>query len=243
MEEIIKSRKPRSDKGPRLTDRDLDALEWIAQQYAVSFDHLGILLARLMDYSEYAQKPITPGELTDKRTAKIVRRWERLGLVERGWILHDDPAWVWLTPAGLQTVADELGELRSYTPTPAKINHIYWCNHARLYVEQKRNDAEWLSERQVRANHKSERGVKRPHTPDAVITSNGHQIALEVELSTKTYSRLDKILEELAESDYHTVWYFCLGRAKQVVETAIENMRGSYAHRFVVYDVEECEIE
>jgi hypothetical protein len=243
MEEIIKNRKPRSDKGPRLTDRDLDALEWIAAQYAVSLDHLSILLARLMDYSDYAQKPKEPGELTDKRTAKIVKRWEQLQLIERGWILYDDPAFVWLTPAGLQTVAEELGELRPYTPTPAKINHIYWSNTARLYVEQNHDDLVWLSERQIRANHKSERGVKRPHTPDAIATIDGDQIAIEIELSTKTYSRLDKILHELALSDYHTIWYFARGQAKQVVENAIENMSGMYSHRFKVYDVEECEIE
>ncbi len=235
--------KRRSDRGPRVTDRDLDALEWIAQQYAVSLDHLGILLARLIDPDEYAQKPKEPGELTVKRTAKIVKRWEELGLVERGWILHGDPFVVWLTPEGLRAVAQELGELRPYTPTPAKMNHLYWCNHARLYVEQLRQDATWVSERQARAHHKSEPGGKRPHTPDAVVTTNGHDIAIEVELSTKTYSRLEKILQELAESDYHTIWYFTLGRAKQVVETAIDAMEEIYKGRFIVYDVEETELE
>ncbi len=243
MEEIIKSRKRRSDRGPRVTDRDLNALEWIAQQYAVSLDHLCILLARLINPDEYAQKPKEPGELTVKRTAKIVKRWEELGLVERGWILHDDPLWVWLTPEGLRAVAQELGELRPYTPTPAKVNHLYWCNHARLYVEQLRQDATWLSERQVRANRKSERGVKQPHIPDAVVTSKGHEIALEIELSTKTYTRLEKILQELAESDYHTVWYFTLGRAKRVVRTAIDAMQERYKSRFVIYDVEETDLE
>jgi len=243
MDEIIKSRKPRKDRGPRITDRDLDALEWIAQQYCVTLDHLSILLARLMDYAPYVQKPNDEGALTEKRTAKVVKRWEQLGLVERGWILHDDAAWVWLTQEGLRLVAEELGELRPYTPTPAKVNHLYWCNHARLYIEQKRDDAEWRSERQLRANQKSERGIKRPHVPDAVVSSNGHEIAIEVELSTKTYSRLDKILHELATSDYHTTWYFTRGRAKQVVETAIENMTGLYSDRFVIYDVDECEIE
>jgi hypothetical protein len=251
MEEIIKkpkeerTRKPRSDKGPRLTDRDLDALEWIAQQYAVSVDHLATLLARLMDYSAYAQKPNDAGELTEKRTAKIIKRWEQLQLIERGWILHGDPAWVWLTPEGLRATSQELGELRHYIPTPAKINHIYWCNHARLYIEQRHRNITWIGERELRATHKSEPGEKRPHTPDAVVTlSNGRKVALEVELSSKTYNRLDKILEELAESeDYNTIWYFCLGRAKQVIEHAIENMSGSYAHRFLVYDVEELELE
>jgi hypothetical protein len=181
--------------------------------------------------------------LTQKRTARIVKRWEEFGLVEQDWILHGDPPWIWLTPEGLRTVAQEVGELRPYTPTPAKINHLYWCNHARLYLEQHRDDIQWMSERQARAHHKSEPGVKRPHTPDAVVTTKDHEIALEVELSTKTYSRLEKILQELAESDYHTIWYFTLGRAKQVVETAIDALQEIYKGRFVVYDVEETELE
>jgi hypothetical protein len=235
--------KTRADRGPRITDRDIEALVWIVQQYAICLDHLCILLTRLMDYTDYAQKPNDPGALTKKRTTKIVRHWERLGLIERGWILQGDPMWVWLTPEGLRLMNEELGKLRYYRPTPAKINHLYWCNHARLYIEQKRKDTEWRSERQVRANQKSESGVKRPHTPDAILNSNGHEIAIEVELSTKTYHRLDTILEELAESNYHTVWYFCLGRAKKVVETAIENRSSSDTHHFVVYDIEECELE
>ena len=236
-------RKRRSDRGPRVTDRDLDALEWIAQQYAVSLDHLSILLARLIDHSQYAQQPKEVEELTAKRTAKIVKRWETLGLVERDWILHGDPPWIWLTPEGLRTVAQELGELRPYTPTPAKVNHLYWCNHARLYVEQLRKDAAWMSERQVRASRKSEPGRKQPHIPDAIVTSNGYDIALEVELSTKTYPRLEKILQELAESNYHAVWYFTLGRAKRVVETAIDAMQDLDKSRFAVYDVEETALE
>ena len=44
-----KPRKPRSDSGPRLTERDRKALSWIGQQYAVRPDHLQILLARLAE--------------------------------------------------------------------------------------------------------------------------------------------------------------------------------------------------
>jgi hypothetical protein len=240
MEKITEKR--RSDRGPRITDRDLDALDWIGQQYAVALDHLCILLARLIDHSKYAQKPIDDGKLTEKRATKIIKRWEQLGLVERGWILHGDPVWIWLTQEGLRVVREQLGELRYYTPAAATINHLYWCNHARLYVEQQHNDAKWISERQARANRKSEQGVKQPHLPDAIVTINGRKIAIEVELSTKTYSRLEKILQELADADYDAIWYFTLGRAKQVIETAIENT-GIDSHRFVIHDVEETALE
>ncbi|GHO99838.1 hypothetical protein KSF_098860 [Reticulibacter mediterranei] len=238
-----KARKPRSDKGPRLTARDLNALKWIAQQYAISLDHLCILLARLIDYQEYAQQPKESGEVTVSRANKVIKRWEQLGLIERGHILYGDPVWVWLTPEGLRTVNQELGPLCPYAPTPGKINHLYWINHARLYIEQQRDDIEWLSERQIHANQKSEPGVKQKHTPDAIVSTQGQAIALEVELATKTYARLDKVLHELALSDYHTIWYFTLGRAKQVIESAIENMNSMYKHRFVIYDMDDLELQ
>src|SRR5258708_8444473 len=92
-----KPRKPRSDRGPRLTERDHQTLSWIGQQYAVRLDQLQILLARLGEPGEYATKLKEKGRLTQKRTMDLVRRWERLGLVNSGWFLPADPAWVWFS--------------------------------------------------------------------------------------------------------------------------------------------------
>src|SRR5215475_7214678 len=134
----------RSDTGPRLTERDQDALKWIAQQYAISRDHLCILLARLGEPEEYAQKPKQAGRLTEKRAMDIVRRWEQLNLIERGWILYNEPPWFWLTGEGLRLVSEELGELRQYAPTPAKLNHLYHINLTRLVVEARRPGIHWI---------------------------------------------------------------------------------------------------
>jgi hypothetical protein len=238
-----RERKTRGDKGPRLIERDLQALKWIAQQYAICLDHLCILLARLVGPGEYARTPKEAGELTQKRAMAIVRRWEQLGLVQKAWILHNDPAWVWLTGEGLRLVSEELGELRAYDPSPAKVNHLYWCNHARLYVENRRQDAEWTSERELKAGQKIERGAKRPHLPDATVLTNGKTIAIEVELAIKSYSRLDKILHELAlNPEYSTVWYFTRERSTAVVNAAIGAMREMYKGKFVVYDLDDMPI-
>lgn len=99
-----KPRKPRSDRGSRLTERDHKALSWIGQQYAVRLDQLQLVLARLSEPGDYATKPKEKGRLTQKRTMDLVRRWERLGLVNYCWFLHADPAWVWLSSEGLRTV-------------------------------------------------------------------------------------------------------------------------------------------
>lgn len=231
-------RKTRADTGPRLIDRDIKALEWIAQQYAVTIDHLAILLARQIEPGQYKQTPKEAGRLTEKRVMAIIKRWEQLGLIEKKWIIHGEPCWVWLTNEGLRVVQEQIGELRPYAPTPGKLNHLYQVNVTRLFVEAKRPDAEWIGEREIRSNQKVQPG-KRLHTPDAIVKTNNHTIALEIELTTKTYDRLDKILLELAlNADYYTVWYFCKGRAYTIVKTSIEKMRETHRNKFVVYNLD-----
>jgi hypothetical protein len=174
----------------------------------------------------------------------VVRRWEQLGLVQKAWILHNDPPWIWLTGEGLRLVSEELGELRAYDPSPAKVNHLYWCNRARLYVEGRRQDAEWTGERELKAGQKIERGAKRQHLPDAVVKTNNRLIAIEVELAIKSYNRLDKILHELAlNAEYGTVWYFTRQRSTSVVNAAIGAMREMYRGKFVVYDLDDMPIQ
>jgi hypothetical protein len=237
--QATRTRKPRSDKGPKITDRDLDALEWIAEQYAISIDHLCILLARLAD--EDARDPKEPGRITQKRAMYIVRRWEQLGLIEKAWILHGQPAWLWLTPEGLRLIAEQLGELRHYAPTPATINHIYYCNHARLVIEGRRQDAVWTGERIMKASmQKVERGSRRPHMPDATVLTNNRLIAVEVELAVKRAGQLDKILHELATNgQYQTVWYFTRERSTKAMQQAITAMQDMYKQKFVVYDLDQ----
>jgi len=239
MEAQAQKRKTRSDKGPKITDRDLDALEWIAEQYAISIDHLCILLARLGDPDDRAPKE--QGRITEKRAMYIVRRWEQLGLIQKAWILHGQPAWLWLTPEALRLVSEQLGELRYYAPTPATINHIYYCNHARLFIEARRQGAKWTGERILKASmQKVERGSRRPHMPDATVWTNGRLIAVEVELSVKRPGQLDKILHDLAlNAEYGTVWYFTRERSTKAIKQAIATMQAMYNQKFVVYDLDE----
>jgi len=180
-----KPRKPRSDRGPRLTERNHKALSWIGQQYAVRLDQLQIVLARLGEPGQYATKPKEKGRLTRKRTMDLVRRWERLGLVNSGRFLHGDPAWVWLSVEGLHAVRQQIGDLRSFEPTPARLSHLFFCNQARLLVEEREPDGVWQSERQLRAGRKP--GENQPHLPDGLLTlPNGHVVAIETNALSRT---------------------------------------------------------
>jgi len=89
--ENLPQRKRRSDSGPRLIERDLAALRWIAQQCAIRLDHLCILLARLTPAGEYVKTPKEAGRLTEKRVMAVTRRWEALGLIEKRWMLVGAP--------------------------------------------------------------------------------------------------------------------------------------------------------
>ncbi len=232
----------RRDSGPRVTDRDFVALCWIAQQYAAQLDQLQILLARLLDAKAYAKKPKTEGVITLKRALAVVRRWTRLGLVAYRWFLAEEPPWVWVNPEGLRLVAEEVGVLRPFEPSPGALDHLYHCNEARLYIEKRRRDITWTSERQMRSEQpRIERGAKLPHTPDAVVAAEGQQIAVEVELAAKSHARLDKVLRELASrSEYGTIWYFCSERSKHVVERRLEALKqeGYGIDKFALYDLD-----
>ena len=232
-----KPRKPRSDSGPRLTERDRKALAWIGQQYAVRLDQLQILLARLNQPDDYARKPKEEGVLTEKRTMYLVRRWEQLGLVSYSWFLHGDPVWVWLSMEGLRAVRHQIGELRRFEPTPGGLSHLFFCNRARLFVEERKPDGLWQSERQLRAERQP--GQMQPHLPDGILClPNGHVVAIEIELSVKGYSRLEKILQALA-SQYQTVWYFCTGRSGNVIKKALETLPETSRRKTLIYSLDD----
>lgn len=245
QEATQRQRRQRSDTGPRITDRDIKALTWIAQQYAISLDHLSLLLARLPSPAGPGAQTKQAGALTTKRAMEIVKRWETLGLVEKAWILHGQPPWVWVTHTGLQLIASKgQTELRPYTPSAAKLEHIHQTNRARIFIEARRQDAIWYSERTIAAGIKAERGKRQAHRPDAVVRlDNGRHIAVEIELTNKTRARLNAILSELATSTmYHTVWYFTRDRTHRTISDLIEANQ-DYKTKFAVYDLNSLEVQ
>jgi hypothetical protein len=197
----------------RWTPRDLTALRWIGEQYAVRLDQLAVLLARLTSVPTQ-----TPGMLREDTVYKLIKRWEQAGVVKYAVVLSQAPSWVWLTREGLQQL--DL-PYRFWKPKAQGLAHLYAVNQARLWIEQRYPTALWRSERQL--NH--ERGFSRkqargPHRPDAEVEIDGQRMAVEVELSDKVSGRLAAILYELARS-YTGIWYFCPNVTKGLVQRAI----------------------
>ncbi len=79
-----------------LTERDLVTLRWIADQQAVTMDHIQILLSRAPGCNAVGDAGIGEGA-----ARMVVARWLDAGWVEKERTLVKGQTWVWLTAKGL----------------------------------------------------------------------------------------------------------------------------------------------
>ncbi len=131
---------------------------------------------------------------------------------------------MWLTRAGLQQIGLPY---KVWGAKAATLNHLYWCNAARLWVEkrdvEKGRQGVWLSERELR--YQAEQGereqraeqqrIDRRHLPDAEVLYGAAKVAIEVELTPKVPDRALAIMRELVW-EYRAIWYF-VGRDTQAL--------------------------
>lgn len=179
-----RKRKVRSDKGVRqLTERDIFTLEWIADQYAMRFDHVRELLSENPGAKMKGQL-LAVSTVQDK-----IRKWVQAGWVcYRRW-LADGPGWVWVTKRGLALL--ELDDYLAKPPSPTRLAHIHAVNHIRLHAGWRT----WTSERALRSE--AEKGDTSP-IPDALMTyDDGILTAVEVEISLKKPDVLERKMRRL----------------------------------------------
>lgn len=228
-EQILKKpRKPRSDKGKIiLTERDLFGLHWTAEQYAIRLDQLQVLLGRVARKQTKEARRITEPTVKD-----LVARWQRAGLVKVEKFFYKQPRWVWLSQQGLQ----HLGlPYKMWEADVNALNHIFWVNVVRLYIEETYALATWKSEREIRF----EKG-KAGHTPDGEVDLGRETYAIEVELTRKKSTRLIPILRTLASNpEYHVVQYFTLPQTETGVRQAITQLPEALRRKCVVDSLEE----
>src|SRR5919108_653539 len=98
-----------------VSGRDLEALRWVDEQYAVRVDQLARLLGR---------------------TERTVQRWTRR-MSGRGWVelrrlLVDEPAYVWLTPQGRREARTGFGP---WEPRVGRLAHVAAVVDVRLYLQ------------------------------------------------------------------------------------------------------------
>lgn len=191
--------------GVQVTQRDLDVLGWIADQYAVRTDVIRWLLGN--------GRP-----LSDSRTRAVVARWQRAGLADSRRFFAGSPHVVWPTRAGTALVRPGW---RTRPPNLALLAHHHAVSQVRLAIERRGQGTDWVCERVL---------YRRRTTPDAHVadgtfrSSRGPVTAVEVELTLKTAERLRDILRDLT-LDHEAVLYVVgdptIGRA---VDTAARSV-------------------
>jgi hypothetical protein len=209
-------RRPRWGTGPSPTHRDVAALAWIAEQYAVRADTLGLLLGRLspelpqtVHAWEYAtgQRAQLPA-LAEATVRYHLRRWHRAGWISvqralaRTWIV---PTHNGLTLAG----ADH----RPWSLVPSRLAHVHAVGLVRLAIEVANPEAEWVSERalaRVRATQRASWWLPDGGLVVAKVAVNGalppvHTI--EVELTPKHLAKLGQVFEARYPGEVQTTYF------------------------------------
>jgi hypothetical protein len=202
--------------GPAPTHRDVTALAWVAEQYAVRADALGLLLGRL---SPEAPRTVhrwqyAPGQWTElpalsEATVRYhLRRWLRAGWVRVQRALGR--SWIVPTRAGLELAG---AGYRPWTLVPSQLNHLHAVAVVRLAIEAANPDAEWVSERALaRLRARRREAWWRPDGGLVVaeVAVNGSCVPLhtvEVELTPKHLARLQQVFEHRYPGEVQTTYF------------------------------------
>jgi hypothetical protein len=195
-------RRRRADYGSvKASERDLELLELIGEQYAITVPQLARLIERRLD------------------TARSLRdRWKRAGWINSGQLSVQAPSFVWLTARGAANSG-----FRVWEPNATLALHIEAVTNIRIELEYGLPDGEWECERAVAQRLAKTQGrFHRGHLPDAVLhLPGGERIAIEVELTLKNRTRLKEIIQETSLR-YDSVWYFAKPKPFAVLDKLAE---------------------
>jgi len=205
-------RRVRRDRGShQVSERDVELLGLIGEQYAVTLDQLARLIGRTY------------------RTARGLRdRWCDAGWTQSAKLAVDLPPFVWLTRRGSKVAQSPF---RTWEANPGLASHIEAVSNVRLLLERELRLGAWECER-VLAQSMRSRSEARVHLPDAVLVTPT-RIAIEVELTLKSRARLDAIVRDLGET-YPRVWYFAAPRLIPTLEeiATVTRWQNITVHRY-----------
>jgi hypothetical protein len=203
------------------TERDVEILNWIGCLGAAGADHV-------MERFEIGRS------LAYRRLSRLVLE----GLVAPWAVLHRQPALYVATGKGLRTCGlERLGACRI---GPGRFLHAREVANAAIALERGFPGSCVVSEREIRVDEAEcgkliasaklgelPGGRLALHRPDlAVISPDGHVIAVEVELSAKAPRRLATICRGWARARHvHTVYYLAAPAVMGLLERAIEQAR------------------
>lgn len=223
----------RRDAGQmRWTERDLTVLPWIGEQYAVRFDQLQVLLSRqLLGVTKEA------GQVAASTVHARVARWKEAGLVQTAALLQGEPGWVWLTRKGLRQAG--LDYPLWQVSLSSHLDHLFACNAARLWVEARKPEAEWRSERTLRSEQAwTHAGIRLGHRPSAELVRERDTVAVEVAGVVEQAQRVREALPDLL-ARYPGCWYVVGSRARPVLSRLLAELGSAIQARVRLIDLAE----
>jgi hypothetical protein len=202
--------------GPAPTHRDVAALAWVAEQYAVRVDTLGLLLGRLSPETPQTvhRWQYAPGRwaelptLSDATVRYHLRRWLRAGWVRPQRALGR--TWIVPTRRGLDLAGSGY---RPWTLVPSQLNHLHAVAVVRLAIEVADPEAEWVSERALtRLRVQRREAWWRPDgglvAADAAVNGSCPPLhTIEVELTPKHLTKLEQIFEHRYPGEVQTTYF------------------------------------
>jgi hypothetical protein len=182
-----------------MSRRDLDALCWIGEQYAVRADQLAAWLG-----------------CNPRTVQRLLARLREQRFAEVRRLLVGEPAWVIPTVKGLRAAGLLFGAWR---PRLGSLAHVSAVTEVRLHIQSRSPEMEWVCERTLTR----EKQTPQEHLADGVVLLDGRRLAIEVELTVKSKRRTRAIIDELT-GRYDAVLYYCApGPYRLISELAEEN--------------------
>ena len=210
--------------GPRATERDIAALAWIGEQYAVRMDTLTVLLGRRRGQPGRPGLAAAGPPLSVQTARAQVRRWEEAGWARRHLVLGQ--MWVLPTTAGLRLAGLREGTrtLSPWEPVATQLAHVHAVALVRLQLEERMEPGQtWICERYLRR----ETANSHRHTFDGAVELTDEirvpfrnalgewtarvvrpRAAIEVELTLKTPSRYRDLLTKPLGREWVQICYY-----------------------------------
>ena len=194
-----------------ITERDLNVVRWIGEQYAVPLDLLGDLLAILAP-ADAGTRAARFGQRESSSSAELASRLrlarKHAGRLESMYLLQrfrlTSGPWVAPTRAGLRRsgLAWEPWDVSDW-----QLTHIEAVARLRLDLQQRYPDARWESDRAIRSRwHGSGARVRR--ADGGLYWPDGTATGVECELHVKRLDRYQAAVADVDPAWSAGVWWF-----------------------------------
>jgi DNA-binding Lrp family transcriptional regulator len=194
----------------RITDRDIKLLIWLNKHGYATVKQI----ARFI------------------QTGKVFAYARLKKLVDNGYLEHTR---IFVNQDGIYKPTTQACKLTNDNIKPLNKINLQTYQHNLKLIDLSfdlidKHNTQFISERELR-QEKGKSGIGTTgHIADGVLIINDKKIAIELELTTKSSYRLEKIINEYVKNlDYAEVWYFC---SKEV-----KNKIASYTNKYGFFKV------